>query len=271
MTTDAEIKEGIIPNLSEEAYRAAEGVNQSSLKLMDISPRHYLTEVTKKPEPPTDAQRMGTLTHRLILQDRREFVVRPEGMKFTTKEGMAWRDAQKQEIITVQEERDLLGMRASVLSHPIAKAILERPGDNEVACFKRCPDTGLMLKGRADRVCMDNEQRMVIPDLKTCPHGDGNKEDFTRAIYKWGYEIQSSFYLDLFGASFFVFIVVEKDPPYACAVYSLDSRAVAYGRKRYKELLAKVKQCVDLGEWPAYSEQMEQISLPEWELKKEGF
>ena len=129
------------------------------------------------------------------------YAVRPIGMKFTTKEGMAWRDAQTKTIITNEEFMDIARMRESVLSHPIARSILERPGDNEVAVFKRDEETGLMLKARADRVTMDDQQRTVIPDLKTTQHGNGGLEAFSKEIYNWGYALQAAFYQDAFGAS----------------------------------------------------------------------
>lgn len=270
MTTPTKFEPGIYPDLSEDVYRAAEGISQSSLKLMAISPRHYLTKATEKPQKPTEAQRMGTLTHRFILQNRREYVVRPQGMKFTTKEGMAWRDSQTQEIVSTDDEAALLGMRASVMAHPIAKSIMERPGQNEVACFKRCPETGLMLKGRSDRLCMDDQERMVIPDLKTCGFGDASLAEFTNEIYKWKYEMQGAHYLNLFGASFFVFIVVEKEPPYACATYTLKSDAVARGNRLCAKYLRQVKECVVAGKWPAYPEMMQEIGVPEWVLRKEN-
>lgn len=261
---------GIYPDLDEATYRAAEGVSQSNLKLMRISPRHYLTKTTEKVEKPTEAQRMGTLTHRFILQNRREYVVRPEGMKFTTTEGKEWKTAQTQEIISTDDEAALLGMRASVMSHPIAKSILERPGQNEVACFKRCPETGLLLKGRADRLCMDDQERMVIPDLKTCGFGDASLDEFTNEIYKWKYEMQGSHYLNIFGASFFVFIAVEKEPPYACATYTLKPDAVARGNRLCAKYLRMVKECVVSGKWPAYPETMQEIGVPEYVMRRES-
>lgn len=261
--------EGIAIGISEEAYRAAEGVNQTSLKLMAISAAHYRSKIDEKPKPPTDAQRIGTVTHQVILQDKHDYVVRPAGLKFSTVEGKAWKKAQTKTIIDLEEERDIEGMRASVMAHPVARAILERPGQNEVASFRRDPETGLMLKGRADRVCMDDQQRTVIPDLKTTQHGCAGKEAFSKEIYNWGYAIQAHHYLTLFGASSFVFIVVEKESPYACAVYALEPDAIAHGARLWREYLNRVKECTDSGIWPAYSTTMEWIGLPEWAKRKE--
>lgn len=261
--------EGIQIGISEEAYRAAEGVNQTNLKLMAISAAHYKAKLDEKPEPPTDAQKIGTITHQVILQDRHEYAVRPTGMKFTTKEGMAWRDAQTKTIISRDEFTAILGMRQSVMRHPIARSILERKGDNEVACFRRDPETGLMLKGRADRITTDDKNYLVIPDLKTCQHGEGGHDAFERAIYKYAYHLQAAFYLNLFGASHFVFIVVEKESPYAVATYALSQDAIALGRRQYRDYLLQVKRCTETGVWPAYPEIMQEISIPEWALRKE--
>lgn len=137
-----------------------------------------------------------------------------------------------------------------------------------MACWKTHEPTELLIKGRADRVTTDNSDYIVIPDLKTVPRGGASREEFTRDIYKWGYYRQAAFYLDFFGATFFVFIVVEKEPPYAVACYNLDARAIQLGRFENERDLALVKRCSDSGKWPAYPAGLGEISVPEWVLKR---
>lgn len=260
---------GIHFGIPMEDYRAAEGICQSDLKEVGTSPRHYLTKINADPEKPTDAQRIGQVVHSNILETKLDsFVVRPEDMDYKTKAGREWRDRQTVPILTKEEAVELGGMMAAVRNHPTARSILDAKGNNEVCCWKTHKPTGLLLKGRADRVTTDNKNLTVIADLKTCQHGGGNEEDFSRDIWRYGYDVQAAFYLDLFGASFFVFIVVEKEPPFAVSCYNLSPESIALGRHKYEGWLQTVKQCTDSGIWPAYGEGMKTIGVPEWVLRR---
>lgn len=279
---------GIVFDVPEDVYRSSPGVCQSDLKEMRISPAHYHHRITAQKEPPTPAQITGTLTHSLILCGRKDFVVLPDDApkrptkaqyeakkpsEETIKAMYWWRnflglDAGK-EILSKEDADHLEAMKASVYRHPVAREILERNGRNEVACWKRHEPTGLLLRGRADRVTTDNQGYTCIPDLKTVPYGGAKESEFTRDIFKWGYHFQGAFYKDLFEASYFVFIVVEKEPPYAVACYNLSPEAVNYGRREYQAALEQVSTCAASNEWPSYSTGLNPITLPEWVLRKE--
>lgn len=274
---------GIFFDYPEEDYRASPGVCQSDLKEMQYSPAHFLDRITTPREPPTPAQKIGTLTHSLILCGRRDFAVipedapkRPTAAQWQAKKpsedsqaAMRWWTAfmaasPGKEYLTADEAADIMGMRGSVMAHPEAGEILRRPGNNEVACWKRDHETGLLLRGRADRVCMDNRERMVIPDLKTVQRGGAREHQFSNSIAEYGYFLQNSFYLDLFEASFFVFIVVEKEAPYAVRCYHLPPEDVQVGRETYRGYLRTLRQCIDTDTWPGYETGMATIRLPEW-------
>lgn len=284
--SDCGALDGVFFDVPEHVYRSAPGVCQSDLKEMEISPAHYFDHITSPPKPPTDAQIIGTLTHSLILCCRQDFAVVPddapakptksqlEAEKPSPKSiaSIAWwknfrEDNPGKELIGTEESINLVAMREAIFAHPDAAEILKRPGNNEVACWKTHEPTGLLIKGRADRVTSDNSDYIVIPDLKTVPRGGAARDEFTRDIYKWGYYRQAAFYLDLFGATFFIFIVVEKEPPYAVACYPLNARSVQLGRSENERDLALVKRCSQLGHWPAYPAGLGEISVPEWALK----
>jgi hypothetical protein len=279
--------EGIYPGLPEPVYRSAPGISQSNLKEVLVSPLHYWTKINSPPTPPTPAQRIGTITHSLVLQNKVQFVVLPEDApKKPTKaqrdakkpspdtvEAIAWWDKfeannKGREVLDKEEAAHIYGMRQSVLDHPIAGEILRRATSAEVAAFKRHESTGLLMKGLADVVCTDDNNYITIPDLKTCQYGCASKEEFSKQIFNWGYAFQAAYYLDLFGASFFIFIAVEKEPPYAVATYRVEADTVALGREAYEKCLQKVKQCMDDNKWPAYSQELELIGVPEWAKKR---
>jgi len=262
--------EGIKLGVPAKDYHASEGVNHSNAKEMDISPRHYLQKITAPPEEPSDAQIIGTITHSAILEnDFSGFVIKPEGMTFTTKESKAWRDSQTKQIIKQDEASNISGMATAVKNHPLASRILfSEKGNNEVSCWKIHPTTGLLIKGRADRVTTDNQERTTIVDVKTCGRGEASPGEFSRDLFKWKYHSQAAWYLDLFGASYFVFVVVEKEAPFAVACYNLDGPSLQLGRELNERRLAKIKECAESGKWPAYSEALNQINIPDWAIRK---
>jgi hypothetical protein len=66
------------------------------------------------------------------------------------------------------------------------------------------------------------------------------------------------------GVRAFLLIAVEKDPPYGVAVYQLDEELVEAGRRAYMADLALYASCVERGEWPAYSSEVEVLDAPAW-------
>lgn len=290
MTFDpAKPEEGVFPNLDEKIYRAANAISQSSLKEMEYSPAHFRAKMGVVSEP-TDAQIIGTLTHALVLQGRCLFVPipanaprRPSKTQREAKKpspetigAIEWwkhfeSSNQGREILDQETCDSIQRIRDSVMAHPIARTILERATSKnvEVACFQIHEETGLMLKGLADVVVSDDKNLLTIPDLKTCLLGGASKEEFSRAIYNFGYFRQAAFYLDLFGASFFMFIAVEKEPPYAVACYNLDKESIERGRQANERDLRTVRKCLDENHWPAYSDKIETIGVPDWVKRRE--
>jgi PDDEXK-like domain of unknown function (DUF3799) len=139
-----------------------------------------------------------------------------------------------------------------------------------VCCWRSDPKTGLLLKGRSDRVTVDSQNKTVIADLKTCGRGDAREGEFSKAIFNYGYDLQAAFYMDLFGASFFCFIAIEKEMPYAIQCFNLAPEAIVVGRRKYESYLATVKKCSETGNWPAYGDELKTISLPDWVMRKEA-
>lgn len=282
-------EEGVYCDLPESVYRAADAISQSQLKEMEYSPAHFRAKMGVVSEP-TDAQIIGTLTHALTLQGRCLFVPipansprRPTKAQINAKkpspetvEAISWwkhfeASNQGREILDEETCESIHRIRDSVMAHPLARTILERATDKnvEVACFKMHEPTGLMLKGLADVVVSDDKNLMTIPDLKTCLIGGASKEEFSRTIYKYGYERQAAFYLDLFGATYFMFIAVEKEPPYAVACYNLDRESIERGRLANERDLMRVKTCMENNCWPAYSDTIETIGVPEWVKRRD--
>lgn len=257
--------EGVFHNLPEDIYRQAPGVNISNLKLMGRSPAHYHARVTGPRMEPTPAMIFGTLLHRACLEPEKlagSFVVKPEDMDFRSKAGKEWRDGQTVPIIDAGQAAALNEAAAKVLAHPRASAVLAG-AQKEVSVFKRRSLTSdLLLKGRIDAIAVDEQGLTTIADIKTTD--DASSNAFARAIASWGYAEQAAFYMDLVGASYFLFVAVEKTAPYEVAIYCLDEESIALGRERNNRHLDTLELCLKANEWVGYSQEIETISLPRW-------
>jgi hypothetical protein len=257
-------------------YLGAHGVSQSQLKLLAKSPAH-LKYSAEHPEPPTPDQKLGTIGHVAVFEpDRFESCcyVRPanyqdaktgdwkkwNGNANACKDWLAAREDKP--IISGDDQTRILGMRDSVFRHPAAALALKSVGKAEQSLFVEDPETGLQIKCRADFLTGNADV-----DLKTCQ--DASSAGFAKAVANFGYDIQSAMTLDIcallgLGVEHFVFIAVEKEPPYAVGVYELATRALEVGRNKYRRLLARYLECVVSESWPAYSANIEYLSLPSW-------
>jgi len=172
-------------------------------------------------------------------------------------------------------------MRDSVMAHPAARALIEAPGIAELSVYWVDPVTGEKCRCRPDFWRMDG----VMVDVKTTD--DASPEGFAKSIAKWRYHVQQPFYLDgaslalqqadaeAFGkirhpdaADDFVFLAVEKNPPYLVGVYMLDAASVQAGREEYRRNLDVFAECNRTGVWPGYGNLVQPISLPAWYLRR---
>ncbi len=259
---------GQISSMPEEQYRAADGLNFSNLKiLMQRSPAHLYAAMHGPKEEATPAMRLGSLTHTAILQpELASFVVRPEGMTFTTKEGKAWRDAQTQTIITTDEGAAIESMKQSVMSHPMAKRLLAK-GSAEQSLFGR-DASGLMRKGRLDFIPQGSN---AIVDLKTCI--DASPDEFAKQVGNLGYLFQAYYYLKLaklcgLERQTFFFIAVEKSAPYAVAIYQVPDDYIRAAGLLVEAAVQTYRNCVEANKWPGYGDTHKDLILPAWAEKQ---
>ena len=257
-------------------YHAHSAVSKSHLDLVAKSPLHYWSRYLDPnrvvPEP-TPAMAIGSAVHTHVLeldQWDAQYVVAPAGIDRRTKVGKAEWDVFQTAIgtrtVISREDADLvMRIGRSVLSHPAAAYLLGLPGKAETTHMWTDAGTGLQCKCRPDWLLDDGS---MIVDLKTTE--DASFRGFQKSIAQWRYHIQASWYLDGLQHATgkrpeqFVFIAVEKKPPYACAVYVADQQMVEIGRDTARRDLDKLNLCKAADYWPGYSDQVEVINLPPW-------
>lgn len=242
------------------AYRKAAGVAKSDLDLISRSPAHFRYGEREE----TDAMRIGTIIHQAVFdQESLNYAVKPEGMSFATKEGKMWKLEHEGTPIITQKESDMIGgILMSIRRHPKGSKLITG-GLSEQSLFAT-DSQGTLRKARTDFL---PEKTPVIVDLKTCEDARPNK--FSRSLLDYRYHVQAAYYLDLCkligeDRRAFILIAAEKTPPYAVMVYQVQDEDVEFGRMLYQRDLQLYRNCMESGTWPAYSDEIELIGIPEY-------
>ena len=261
-------------NIPADAYRALPYVNNSGLSQLRKSPAH-LRWALDNPSHKTPALLLGEAAHYAILEpvafDLR-YACSPGFDRRTTAGKQAFASWAKENegktILSPDDFCTVKEMAFSVLSHPSAGALLGADRETEVTAIWQDSATGLMCKGRIDAISTEFSAPV---DVKTTE--DASRHAFERSIFKFGYHRQAAFYLDGLRAcgrdyDHFVFVCVEKSPPYSVAIYRLFEDSLELGRKEIRQLLNLYKKCSESGEWPGYPDHVQDVSLPAWAVKQ---
>lgn len=251
-------------------YLTVPAISNSRLKLMRKSAAHCAAGEDPKAQRKPSLRR-GSLLHTLALEPAHVFTryrVKPDGMNFSTKAGMAWRDETEPglEIVTQAERRTAERQADNLRAVPEIGSLLST-GMSEVSFFWIDAETGLLCKGRADWV-FRNAAGVILLDLKTCE--DASPETFPKACARYGYHMQCAWYSDGWAAATgdtvlgFVFGAVESGWPHVAAAYMLDDESTAKGRAESRRLLNYYAECQERDVWPGYQTAIQSITLPAW-------
>lgn len=188
-----------------------------------------------------------------------------------------WSDI-KAEWDAVNSHRQILNQDQWDAVHKAAKAIKEHPaasklintgsGKAEQSAYWIDSLTGELCRCRPDWWRDDN----IIVDLKTTENA--SKDGFAKSIANFRYDVQAAFYLDGIEAATgkrprgFVFVAVEKKPPFAVGVYVLDAETLDAARAVYQKDLESYAFCQKTGNWPGYGDKIQTINLPAWHANK---
>lgn len=277
---------GIYPDITNEEYHSGVGVSKSDLDLIHRSPAHFQSAKIEGRKT-TDAMILGSAVHCAILEPdlfAQRYIRSPVCDK-RTKEGKAQYAVFEMEAITknltplsADMYETALKIRDAVHAHKLASSILKAPGKVEQSVYwyddiaigtfqtgDNSPAAPCLCKCRPDFLRDDG----IVVDVKTTT--DARPESFRRSVADYRYFVQQAYYSDglrAIGRNIrdFIFLVVEKEPPYAVAVYMLNDEAETIGRMHYKEDLRVYFNCLTSGTWPGYTEQVSTLDLPKWIL-----
>ena len=251
--------------LTNADYHADSAVSKSHLDMVARSPfhykAHYIDKSIERIQTPTFLE--GSLVHSMVLEPDKtnsEFCIAPKVDRRTKAGKQEYNDFMfdnaGKEIVAPDMWERAEAMRSSVYGHSEARKWL-RDGVAESSHFWTDKNTGLRCKCRPDWLRDDG----VIVDLKTT--ADASPAGFATSVASFRYHVQHAWYLDGISAEKFVFVCVEKTPPYAVAVYELDAEAYAKGQQIARYNLEQIAEGLETDIWSGY-EGLNILSLPKW-------
>jgi len=267
---------GIYSGLDEDRYHASAGVSVSRLKRFAEAPAKAFAPVKE-----TKALRLGSLIHTALLEPSKlaaRYHVH-DLARVNDNDGATKRErerAQGRELVSRREFEAALAMRQAVMAQPVARDLLpyaeSEYGHIEQSFYWRDADTGLLRRGRAD-LRINHHVFHCLVDLKSTE--DASPDGFTRTIGSYRYHWQAASYLDGIEActgerpEFFVFLAIEKEPPFLVGPYIIHTDDLADARAELKVMLARYAECERTGIWPGYVETLTTLRVPGWARLKE--
>ena len=260
---------GIYDCYTNAEYHAADGISKSDLDLIHRSPAHY--KAARHEDTP--ALRFGTAFHCAVLENDRfnatYTVIEGDRRTKAVKDSIKDAEAAGKIILTADDFNALMGMAQAVFKNPICAALL-RGSLKEHSVFAELD--GVRVKCRPDGW---NVEKGVLFDLKSTE--DASPEGFARTVAKYRYHVQDAFYRHVVASATncdaddlsFIFIAVEKKPPFAVALYQLDELATLQGWVEARDDMRRYRDAQTSGKWCGYSPRIETLSLPRWAVSSE--
>ncbi|MGV0109805.1 PD-(D/E)XK nuclease-like domain-containing protein [Arthrobacter sp. CP30] len=261
---------GLIDGLSNQEYHSHASLSATGLKILATqTPAHYRHRMDN-PEHKGIFD-VGTATHSLVLEDDHSKIRALDFADWRTKAAREERDAAYADGMVPLLKKDYLvvkAMRDSVAAHPVARLALTG-GKAEQSLFWQ-HDTGAALRCRPDKLDLESPIGPIVADLKTAASADPRK--FGKTAFDLGYHQQDPHYRDGIHAVTgarpdFLFILVEKAPPYLVSVVELDAEAIDLGRAANLRAIHTYNHCRATETWPGYPE-ADPISLPAWATRE---
>lgn len=276
------MKQGIVIESNKEYHSYREAISKSRLEKMSVCPS-YFKWCEDNPQEPSEDMILGSAFHKIVLEPQdfdKEFIIM-EKFDRRTKDGRLAYEHQMQlvqsgmQVITQEQYDTICGMRDSLFKNKYAKVLLQ--GNVEQSFYFNDDLTGEYCKCRPDIWRKLKDDSIVIVDLKSTKSALTN--DFIRDVVKYGYDLQDFHYTN--GVSkvlnvpkdkiSFIFIAVEKKPPYLCNILQADEFILQRGEALFREYIGKLHECRESGNFYGLNgayDVINNLSLPTYLIDK---
>tara|TARA_R100001443_G_scaffold68655_1_gene77331 strand:- start:1525 stop:2313 length:789 start_codon:yes stop_codon:yes gene_type:complete len=260
------IKPGLHLDITNEDYHAAEGISSSFLKKWATStPAHATAEKELGDSP---ALQIGTAVHAMVLEPEKDLVL--EGPD--NRRGKVWTEFKEQAAflgktpLTSGDFARCKAMADALMSNTECASLLtDKDRICEASVFSKDKKTKQIIKARPDLYI---QKKKIVVDVKTCQ--DASPSGFPKQLHNLNYFIQAAFYkkvleIEKLPVEKFVFLCVEKEPPYACLPHILDKEYMEIGMSRVEHTLEEIMHCRATKIYPTGWPKVNIISPPNWD------
>ena len=261
-------KPEIITNAEYHAIKTH--ISSTGVRTFRKNKKQFKYSLTNELVKQTKSMADGTAVHAFFLEKdkfHKDFAVKPQDIRLNTKAGKEWAQEHNNKIIIDSElGNNLYEMEKSFMDSP-AKLIYEIKGKSELSYFWN--DIGLVKgKCRPDWISDDGN---IIVDIKTTT--DASPKGFQKSISTWGYHLQLAWYmrgLQKLGipCNEFIFIAIEKTPPFSVGVYSADKEMILFGNQEINKLVVDIDKALNEKNFPDYTPEIMSLGLPPWMTEK---
>lgn len=263
---------GLVQRTNDE-YHSGPGISKSHLDTVaSASLKHYWQRYINPDREPTEktpALIMGEAIHRYVLEpdtasqtiavnpgiDRRSSAGKAEYAQFIA-------ESAGKLIITDEQFLACAAIRDAVYAHPFASLLLSG-GRAEQSFYAKDAATGELIKCRTDYLHDSGE---FIVDLKSTENA--SPTEFARSAANFRYPMQTAWYHRVLDTVYgehptnWVFLAVEKSPPYAIGVYycnPADVKRAADAAQGYFERIVNARRT---GQFPDYATEALPLNMP---------
>jgi hypothetical protein len=265
------MRTGIIPDLPAEDYHADDAVGKSTLWRLHVATPAHAKFSTVETTPAMDR---GTAIHTAVLEPHRfesSVICGPADRR-----GKKWTEAQEANpgaLVLPQSEYEMvLRLRDTVMRDPIVQSLPSEFAMIEHSAFWSDPETGVRCKCRPD--LYRGDQSLMV-DLKST--GDATPQIWLKRALDMGFHLQDAHYsrgwqlADGGDVNNFIFLVVERDPPFAHAIYELGAAERDLGRRIARAAIGRYAECLKANDWPGHEGGVRVMTFPEGVFARESF
>ncbi len=227
------------------------------------------------PTPSTKAMEAGTAAHTQLLGTGPEVVIiqADDWRTKDAREKAADARLAGQIPMLPKEYAPVEAMTEALRQDPLGGSLFQ-PGTGQAEASLVWHDDrfGIKRRARLDYLREPQSGRLLLVDYKTTVCA--SPREIPRTINAYGYHLTGAWYSDgilalgLAEDVAFLLVFQEKTPPYLVTVAQLDDISLKIGRERNAEAMHIYRECVETDTWPGYSDRVEIVSLPPWEINR---
>jgi len=265
---------GIYTISNEEYHADKDSVSKTGLwKIWNSTPHHFRFGEYED----TEGQKFGRAAHVAVLEPNlfdKQFFRGPDDRR-----GAKWGAAveiaasMNKDCLVSHEYDDALRLRDALASAASVQSLLKGHPAIEQSAFWM-DERHVQCRVRPD---LYNHDSRVMVDLKATV--SASPVEWCKRIGDYGYHLQEYMYRVGWEAASrgqhkvdqFVFLCVEKTPPFAFAMYELKPRLRAEGEAIFHRVMDIYASCKVSNVWPSYASGVQEIDMPNYfyQLTKE--